>query len=90
MGNIYKESIVTAIEYAIVNSEFNITFHLSNEYRLIISGGDYESTITLTNNSSDLIEVFFISKYANKMDWLFNKGEVINIIADKIYEKCKN
>lgn len=85
-----KEVIVSAIKDAIVNGKFNINYHLSDDYRLIINGGDYESTMTLSNNNGDLIEVFYISKYADRMEWLFNKGEVINIIADRIYEKCNN
>lgn len=85
----YKESIVSAIKDAIVNDNFNKDYHI-DDYTLNISGGDYESTITLSSNSRDLIKVFYISKDTNRWDWLFKKGEVIQKIADRIYEECNN
>lgn len=86
MERIYKRNIVLVIKKAIFLGDFNMDYYISDDYTLNISGGDYESTITLSNNNGDLIKVFNIRHYANKEDWFFNKGEVINIIADSIHE----
>ncbi len=82
-----KETIAAAIKYAIFNNKFNMCYHLSDDYILTISGGDYESTVTLSNNNGDLIAVFYVPHYTNSWEWAFNKGEVIQKIADRIYEK---
>lgn len=85
-----KETIASAIKYVIFNNKFNMGYHLSDNYILTISGGDYESTMTLTNNNGDLIEVFDVPHYTNSWEWFFNKGEVIQKITNSIYEECKN
>ena len=90
MGHIHRDTIVSAIKDAIVNGKFNIDYHLSADYTLNISGGAYKSAITLTKNNGDLIEVFDVCHYTDRMSWLFNKGEAIINIADRVYEKCKN